>query len=418
MNKRQIITALAVILILMGASWYLNSSKDKEPRDITTQPTVGPFRVTVTTTGELQAKNSIDIQGPTNARRNGIWNMKILKLIPEGTEVDSGDFVAELDKSELTSKIEDAQLAIDKAESQFEQAKLDCTLSLANARNDLINRHYSLEEKQLYKEQSKFEAPSIVRQAELDLEKNQRALKQAKANYKTNIRQAEAKMREVEAELSKRKNNLRDYRQLLQDFTIHAPEKGMVIYVREWGGKKRAEGSQISAWSPTVATLPDLSVMESVTYVNEVDIQKVKTGQKVELGLDADPEKHLTGKVTSVANIGEQRPNSDSKVFEVRIQVNEADSTLRPAMTTSNTIIIAHLDSALFVPLECLHTEDSLTYVYRDKGVGGWVKQEVRVGLMNENDAIITAGVDPRNKLALSIPPNSADLPLIALPKP
>jgi len=343
--------------------------------------------------------------------------MKILKLIPEGTEVDSGEFVAELDKSELTSKIEDAQLAIDKAESQYEQAKLDCTLSLANARNDLINRHFSLEEKELYKEQSQYEAPSIVRQAEIDLEKTQRALKQARANYQTNILQAQAKMREVEAELSKRKNNLRDYEKLVQEFRITAPEKGMVIYVREWDGKKRTEGSQVSAWQPTVATLPDLSDMESVTYVNEVDIQKVTKGQVVEIGLDADPQKQLTGSVTSVANIGEQRPNSDSKVFEVRIQVNEADSTLRPAMTTSNTIIVANVDSALFIPLECLHTQDSLSFVYLRNG-GDWVKQQVNVALMNEDDAIISDGIKLTDELMLSVPADSDELPFETLPRP
>jgi len=416
-TKRQIILALCILVGLAGSAWYLNSSADNQSENILVQPKVGPFRVTVTTAGELQAKNSIEIQGPTNARRNGIWNMKILKLIPEGTEVDSGEFVAELDKSELTSKIEDAQLAIDKAESQYEQAKLDCTLSLANARNDLINRHFSLEEKELYKEQSQYEAPSIVRQAEIDLEKTQRALKQARANYQTNILQAQAKMREVEAELSKRKNNLRDYEKLVQEFRITAPEKGMVIYVREWDGKKRTEGSQVSAWQPTVATLPDLSDMESVTYVNEVDIQKVTKGQVVEIGLDADPQKQLTGSVTSVANIGEQRPNSDSKVFEVRIQVNEADSTLRPAMTTSNTIIVANVDSALFIPLECLHTQDSLSFVYLRNG-GDWVKQQVNVALMNEDDAIISDGIKLTDELMLSVPADSDELPFETLPRP
>lgn len=417
MTKRQIILALCILAGLAGSAWYLNRSGDDLSENIVVRPKTGPFRVTVTTAGELQAKNSIEIQGPTTARRNGIWNMKILKLIPEGSEVDSGDFVAELDKSELTSKIEDAQLAIDKAESQFEQAKLDCTLSLANARNDLINMQFSLEEKQLYKDQSQYEAPSIVRQTEIDLEKTQRALKQARANYQTNILQAQAKMREVEAELSKRKNNLRDYEKLVQEFRITAPEKGMVIYVREWDGKKRTEGSQVSAWQPTVATLPDLSVMESVTYVNEVDIQKVGKGQFVEIGLDADPEKRLTGSVTSVANIGEQRPNSDSKVFEVRVQVNEADSTLRPAMTTSNTIIVASVDSALFIPLECLHAEDSLSYVYLRNG-GDWVKQQVTVALMNEDDAIISEGVKLTDDLMLSIPVNSEELTLETLPRP
>ncbi|MCF7801147.1 MAG: efflux RND transporter periplasmic adaptor subunit [Candidatus Marinimicrobia bacterium] len=415
MTKRQIIITALVLVGLIISAWYFNASEETQVENIEVTPSVGPFRVTVTTAGELQAKNSIDIQGPTNARRLRIYNMKILKLIPEGTEVDSGDFVAELDQSELRSKIEESQLAIDKAESQFEQAQLDCTLSLANARNDLVNLTYALEERRLYMEQSKFEAPSIIRQAEIDLDKAHRSLKQARENYVTKVRQSEAKMREVEAELSKRKNELRDLLELEQQFTIYAPEKGMVIYVREWDGTKITEGSQVSAWRPTVATLPDLSVMESVTYVNEVDIQKIKKGQPVEIGLDADPDKNLTGLVTSVANIGEQRPNSDSKVFEVRIEIDKADSTLRPAMTTSNTIIVAGVDSALYVPLECLHAQDSLSYVFRHNS-GGWVKQQVEVGLINEDNAVIVSGIEPTDKLMLSVPANSDAMPFVPLP--
>jgi HlyD family secretion protein len=40
-----------------------------------------------------------------------------------------------------------------------------------------------------------------------------------------------------------------------------------------------------------------------------------------------------------VANVGEQMPNTDAKVFEVQIRINEYDPILRPAMTTSNVIV-------------------------------------------------------------------------------
>jgi len=134
----------------------------------------------------------------------------------------------------------------------------------------------------------------------------------------------------------------------------------------------------------------------------------------VEVGLDADPSKKLTGVVTSIANIGEQQPNSDSKVFEVEIEINESDSTLRPAMTTSNTIIIASLDSALYIPLETYHAEDSLEFVYK-KSVSGTVKQEVETGLKNENEIVVIRGLKPRDKIFLSIPENRDDLEIIYL---
>ena len=170
----------------------------------------------------------------------------------------------------------------------------------------------------------------------------------------------------------------------------------------------------MNAWDPTVATLPDLSVMESVTYVNEVDIQKIAVGQQVKLKLDADPNKKLTGKVTSVANIGEQRPNSDSKVFEVKILVNESDTTLRPAMTTANTIIVATLDSVLSIPLEAVHPEGNKSFVYKANG-GSIVRQEVKLGMMNDNDVVVDQGLNDDDAVYLSTPPDLEGVPVDTL---
>ncbi len=140
-------------------------------------------------------------------------------------------------------------------------------------------------------------------------------------------------------------------------------------------------------------------------------------GQKKKLKLDANPGKTLSGVVTAVANIGEQRPNSDSKVFEVRIRVNESDSTLRPAMTTSNEILVAKRDSVFSIPLECLHAEGTTTFVYKRDG-GTIVKQQVRLGLMNENETIVLEGVSEKDQLYLSIPADLENLKVAMLTPP
>jgi hypothetical protein len=178
----------------------------------------------------------------------------------------------------------------------------------------------------------------------------------------------------------------------------------MVIYRKGWDNKPIKAGSQISTWDPVVATLPDLTTMMSKTYVNEVDVRKVKPGQKVDIGLDAYPDKKLTGVVSNVANVGEQRPNSDAKVFQVDVEIFGTDPSLRPAMTTSNKIITMTLDSVLFVPLECLHSlADTITYVFKREGINT-VKQEIMLGETNANDAVILAGLSDGDRLYLSLP--------------
>lgn len=378
--------------------------------DILASPEEGKFEVVVTTTGELQAESSVDIAGPVGARKAGIYQLKISNLIPEGTIVAPGDFVAELDKSEIVGKIKEVEINLQKLNSQYTQTKLDCTLTLSQSRDEVINLKYALEQRRLEKEESVFEAPSTRRQAEIEYEKAVRAYDQSVVNYTTKVKQAAAKMGESEADLNKERQKYDEYQQVMGEFMITAPEQGMLIYAREWDGKKRVVGSTVSPWDPTVATLPDLTKMESITHVNEVDIQKIQVGQQVRISLDADPDKKLTGTVKSVANIGEQRPNSDSKVFEVKIKVIEKDSTLRPAMTTSNEIMIETIEKALFIPLEAVHSyEDSLTFVFLKDG-GKTLRQEVLLGSENENHVIVLKGLKKEDQFYLTTPADADKL--------
>ncbi len=414
MQKKYLYLGAGIIAILVF--WYAFGSSSAESAEIFVTPKKGEFEVTVTTTGELRAKNSTSIRGPDGIREFRIYNVTIQRLVPEGTVVNKGDFVAELDRSEISSSLQDAQLELEEAQSQYELAQLDSSLTLSEARDNLINLEYALEEYEIAVEQSQYESPATQRQAQINLERAQREFAQAQKNYKTRVRQAEATLREIETDLKQEKRELDRIREVMDRFTIYAPENGMVIYKRNRDGTKVTEGSNISAWDPVVAELPDFSVMESVTFVNEVDIQKMSVGQKADIGLDAMPEKELTGEVTEVANIGEQRPNSNSKVFQVMIRVNESDNSLRPAMTTSNLIYVESLDEALYVPLETIHSVDSLSFVFKRDGLET-VMQQVILGIMNDNDVVIKEGLTGDDRIYFSMPADTAGIRKIRLPE-
>ena len=399
--------AAGVLLIIL---FLVISQKTVSAADLSVTPSYGDFAVTITVTGELEAKNSIEIKGPEEARAAGIWQMKISNLVAEGTVVKKGEFVADLDKSEIANRLKESELSVQKFDAQFTQAKLESTLTLTQARDEMVNMQYSLEEKKIVLEQSSFEAPAVKRQAQIDYDRTVRTLEQSKKNYVTKTQQSIAKIQAVQADLMKEQQKMAVMLSTVQKFTILAPSDGMVVYAREWGGKKKVVGSTISPWESTVATLPDLTTMESITYVNEVDIQKISKGQSVTLKLDADPNKKLSGTVTNVANIGEQRPNSDSKVFEVRILINDRDTTLRPAMTTANEILIAKAANVISIPLEAVHAEGTTTFVYLKQG--GGVKQEVKLGLQNDNAAVVLEGISSKDELFLSPPPGASALKL------
>ncbi len=400
----------AAILSVVGLWFFVRPSASVESALVSTTRK-GDFSVTVTTSGELQARNSVEITAPANAQQAEAYQMRIASIVPEGTRVKEGEVVAELDRSTLAAKMAEVSLALQKAQAVYEQATLDSALTLATAREDIRSAELALEEKRLAKEQSKYEAPTIQRQAGIDLERAQRMLDKARKDYETKTEQSKAKMREVGTDLERQRNKQSVVQDVMQGFTIKAPSPGMVTYVREWNGKKRTAGSQVSAWDARVATLPDLTGMESVTYVNEIDVRKIAAGQRASITLDADPSRKLSGKVVSVANMGEQRPNADAKVFEVRIAIEGSDTTLRPGMTTGNIIETYHLKDALAISLEALHNQDSTPYVFHQLA-GRVVKQEVATGAVSEDEVVIERGLKEGDRVLLTIPGNAAGMKL------
>jgi multidrug efflux pump subunit AcrA (membrane-fusion protein) len=415
LRKRWFLIAAGILVVGGAGTWLVAGRSGQVNRAVVASATRGPFTVTVTTSGELKARESVQITVPPKAMQAQAYQMRISSLVPEGTVVKAGDVVAELDRSTLATRLTEVTLALQKAEAQMQQAMLDSTLNLSAARESIHTMELDLEGKRLAKDQAIYEAPSIRRQAEIDDERAERALAQARTDYQTKTEQAQAKMREVGAEVERQRNLTRVVQEVLDGFTIRAPAPGMVIYVREWNGRKRTTGSQVSYWDPAVATLPDLTHMESITYVNEIDVRRVAVGQPVAITLDADPTKQLTGKVTSVANVGEQRPNADAKVFEVHIAVTQSDTTLRPGMTTGNAIETLRVPSALVVPLEALYGENGVAFVYRQAG-GGIAKREVVAGPMNDRDVVIERGLQAHDQVLLSPPPNPDRLTLQRLP--
>jgi multidrug resistance efflux pump len=416
MNKKLIIGA-GVIVVLLIAYFVVKGNRRNDEADILATVKQGKFKVEIETTGELEAKNSVNIMGPSSIRDFQIWQLTIQNIVDEGTVVKKGDWVANLDRSEFQGKVNERQIELEKANSKYTQTQLDTTLQMRQSRDELINLKYEVTEKEIIVQQSKFEPPATIKQNEINYDKSVRAYQQALENYKIKKNQNIEKMREVWAELRKVQNDSKKMAEVAQSFTVLAPEDGMVIYTKDWNGRPMKAGSRIGSWDPVVAKLPDLTSMISKTYVNEVDVRKVKIGQQVDIGLDAYPDKKLKGSVIRVANVGEQKPNSDAKVFEVTVEIKGTDMTLRPAMTTSNKIVANELDSVLYIPLECLHSQsDTITYVYKSEGLN-IIKQEIIVGEANANDVVIKGGLTLNDRVYLSNPTGQEDEEVRLLPE-
>jgi HlyD family secretion protein len=403
MKRTLIITGIIVVIVVIAMIFVNKANAKKDISTLYATAEKGQFEILVTTTGELQAEFSTDIRGPemTQSRNIRSMDIKIQDLVPEGTEVKEGDFVASLDKTTFDNSLKDELERLETMNTSYQMKLLDSAVSLSNYRDNIKNQVFTVEEAVITVDQSKFEPPTTQRQAEINLDKTRRTLDQLIRSYELRYQQSISDIRNQENDIRDQQQRVKDLQDVLAKFTITAPSSGMVIYKKDRSGTKRKIGSSISPFDPVVATLPDLKSMISKTYVNEIDVSKVKRDQKVTMVVDAFPERVYTGSVISVANIGEQLPNADAKVFEVQIKVDGSDPILRPSMTTGNKIVTKTIDNVVFIPLECVQTgEDSIPLVY----LKNKTKHIVVLGESNENNVIVDQGIEPGDVIYLSNP--------------
>src|SRR5678815_2709549 len=237
--------ALGVVVLAAAIVLFAGKKAGADETGLVAHVTRGDFKAVVTTAGDLRAKNFVQITPPMNADRAGAYQMKIASIIPEGTMVKQGDTVAELDRSPLLTQLNNVNLAMARAQAVYDQAQLDTTLNLSKAREDLRLASVALEERKIAKEQAQYEAPSVKRQAQIDYDKADRSLAQNTKDYVTRENQAKAKMREVSADVERNRIQQTMIQDVMKNFTVLAPGPGMLIYARDYSGKKRAAGSFI-----------------------------------------------------------------------------------------------------------------------------------------------------------------------------
>jgi RND family efflux transporter MFP subunit len=270
--------------------------------------------------------------------------------------------------------------------------------------NNFLIQQYGYEQSKLKYQQMKYEAAARQRQMELDFKKAELSLQQAEEKIESqkvideaNITKAELKVRQAEM-------NLKEAQEQLDTLTLTAPKSGMVVLQTIYGinGQEKVKVGSEPYPGMTLVSIPDLSVMQVTTQVNEIDISRVTVGQQVIITLDALEGPTFYGKVTNVATLATTERGSTEKVFAIEVTIEGTDNRLKPGMTAQCKIVTNKIDDVLFVPLEAVFEKEDTTVVYVKKG--NFNTQKVRVGSKNSDYIIIEAGVSDGDEVALRDP--------------
>lgn len=183
-----------------------------------------------------------------------------------------------------------------------------------------------------------------------------------------------------ELSIQQKQNSLQDAREKLSDYYIKAPYDGIILDVAS------KYGDTVSA-STTVATLATTQRVAEVT-LNEVDISKVKVGQKATISFDAITDFSVTGEVVEVANIGTTSQGVVS--YTVRVGFDVEDDRIKDGMSVSVAIITDSKLGILMVPTSAVKTKGSSSYIdVLDSGQ--LVSKTVTTGLSNDSYIEISA---------------------------
>ncbi|MCE1197493.1 MAG: HlyD family efflux transporter periplasmic adaptor subunit [Marinilabiliales bacterium] len=366
------------------------------------------FEAIISCKGEIQSEKAILINMPDviGDRQLEIWDIQIKDLIPEGSIVKQGDYVALLDQGRIKQLKEKNEETLKKLIFNYNDEKIDSAVDLVQLRNGLEQFVFDLDQKKLDMEQSIYESPAYQRKAKMAYERAQRQLEARIRAYRLTQNNLRTKVHRFETQIDEFTTKDTKYQQAFDQARITAPRDGMLIYGRTYGrggSRKLTVGSYVSRQTPTIATLPDLSILNSETYVEEIYVPRIHAGDSARVFIDALKNMEMAGIISSISNVGQEMAGFESKVFKVNIRVSSAEKKIKPAMTTNNEIIISREPNVLVIPRQALFREDARSFVYQ-KDYFGYHIQDVTCGSQNEKLVVITAGLKEGDRILLNKP--------------
>lgn len=393
--KKSII--LSSILLMMACASDKEESKIPEAK-----VQEGTFQVDLYEEGQIEAFSSININAPNISWRFG--NLKIAELVEDGTQVKAGDTVCVFDPSEVNKAILESEDRLIVSRAEMEKMMAQHQLDMENLQAEYRTSEITFEITRMQLESAAHESDIKRREIELNLEKAGIALERAKEQIENRRRIQLEEQKQMQLSIDEDEARLKEAHETLDKLSMVSPSDGIAIISHNWSTQNKYQiGDQM--WpNNTLMQLPNLSKLKTKININEVDISYITRDLRVEVKPDAFSDSTFTGRVIHVANLAVNKDNnSNIKVFPVEILLDQTNKNLLPGLTVSCRVVIDEIEDVQYIPLEALHTEGNIKYVYRRKG-GEYERVEVQTGLTNSDYVIITEGLKRNDHVALIDP--------------
>jgi HlyD family secretion protein len=333
---------IAGVLIARSAGWI---GKEKPVEVNITTAQLADITEQVTASGKIQPETEVKVSSEVSG--------EIIELnVKEGDSVVIGQLLVRIRPDILQNQVQSAEASLNSVRANYSQTEA----SLSQRKAELLRLEAEFaRSKKLFDQKVTSETDYLA----------------AKTNYEVAKQQVTASERSIDAakyNIQSSQSNLNQTMSNLARTEIYAPTSGTVSKLSIEKGEKVVGTAQMAGTEMLI--LANLNNMEVQVDVNENDIVKVKSGQKVLIEVDSyiSMNRKFEGIVTEIANTANTTTSADAVTeFKVKIRIlNESYKDLvdkksklspfRPGMTASVDVITNRKDKILTVPLSAVTT--------------------------------------------------------------
>jgi macrolide-specific efflux system membrane fusion protein len=363
---------ILLALILCGAVTIKIGVGRSAPKELDASLIVpvkkGDLPIEVIETGKVQPREKVEVKSKVAGQVEKVF-------VEEGAWVKRGQPLLRLDSTDFRRDVARTEADVARAEADVAQAK-----------NGLEFAKLSLDRKQ-----KGLEGRGVA-QIDVDFAANE-------------VKAKTVALQTAQVMLSGAKVALGASQDRLRYTQIQAPMDGTVIQRGIEEGEVVTPGVQATFEGKALLTIADLSTLIVKADLNQIDVAKVKLGQKVKLTLDALPGKTYEAVITKVAPASSTPKGGTVEVFPVEATLAKADGEIKPGMTADVRVHIETKPGVLYLPIEAVVKEAGKAHVTKisvgEKGKEKTDKVDVKTGVRNDRDVEIVDGIKEGDKVLI-----------------
>jgi multidrug efflux pump subunit AcrA (membrane-fusion protein) len=344
--------------------------------------------------GTVEAVESTTVAAPRLSGPSST-SLVITRLVKAGTTVRPGDLLVEFDRQAQLTNALDRRAEFSDLEQQIRRRQAEENAALARDQSELRQAESAVSRADL--EMAKNEMlPKI------QAEKNTQALEQARARqaqlvatYDLKRKAALADLRILEIRRDKAASAMKMAEMNASRMEVRSPIAGLAVIRSIWKSSGQAEileGEEVRAGVPVV-DIVNPSKMRVRVRVNQADINDLRPGQPIRVGLDAYPDLTFSGRIAQISPLAVTSTLSPKvRYFVMLAEIDGAHEKLMPDLTASLDVELSRVPGALVVPRDAIHHDGGRTLARVRQG-SSFEDRDVTIGTMSAHEAVVTAGL-------------------------